>query len=237
MMRKMALVPVESVSGVLPASHPKPYGRAVATLDGEINDLLNDQSLDPTTKAELTQQLVRRYLLFQRARPTDIPQPAPVPSIATPTTTTPTITAPTATASVVGTSDDEDDKITDVEGTIYKVIPQQRLGLAKTLVAKMKKSPTILSWTPSGEMKYKNKVIPHSNIASLVKDYIYPMKQTRPHGWENMADAFDEMESLDRTTPVLVRSRAATSGKVVRGRPKRRPQGDIRKALRSWQQY
>ena len=76
----MALVPVDN----LPAPQPKPYGRAVAALDDEISNLLNNPSLDPTTKAELLQQATRRYLMYQRARPTDYPQ-----SIQTPTTSTP----------------------------------------------------------------------------------------------------------------------------------------------------
>ena len=106
-------------------------------------------------------------------------------------------------------------------------------------------NPTILSWTPTGEMKFKNKVIPGSNIASLVKDYIYPMKQARPYGWENLATAFDEMETPQKKKPVLVRSRAATSGKVVPGRPSKRrstahsmaTRGALKRSLRSWQHY
>jgi hypothetical protein len=74
-MRKMALVPVATFNnGLLPAPKPKPYARAVASLDDQMNDILYDSDLDTSTRADLLQQAMRRYLLFQSARPNDYPK-------------------------------------------------------------------------------------------------------------------------------------------------------------------
>ena len=118
-MRKMALVPVDS--NLLPAPKPKPYGRVVAALDDEINNILNDHGLDPTTKAELLQQATRRYLTYQRARPTDYPQ-----SIQLATTSVPSVTQTSP------VSNPENDEIESVEKAIYEAVPQHRSDVAKT---------------------------------------------------------------------------------------------------------
>jgi hypothetical protein len=174
-MRKMALLPMESLKLNPVAPKPKPYARAVQTQSDEITQILADESLDLATQAALLQQATRKFLHYQRSRPTDYPA----------TTTTTTSTNPLLTKST-------------------SITPSN--------------TPVKLS----KEAFYKAMMDRETDTDDDDDDDVMPEPKPKPKA---------------KARPQIVRSKEATSGKIVPGRPSNRQSRSRQSILRVWEGY
>jgi hypothetical protein len=182
-MRKMALVPVDSlkIKQHATAEKPKPYARAVNTQGEHMKQLMYDTKLDPATLAALLQQATRKYLHFQRSRPTDYPAAA-------------------------------------------SAALQRALTPAST--------PT----TSKHTTPYSSKLTSTVTSDSEEEGVFLPTPEATPRRRESDSDDDLDLGNNRRRRPAIVRSQAATSGRVVPGRPST-AESLRRSAMRAWQPY
>jgi hypothetical protein len=214
--RKMAVVPIDDIP-TLPAPRPQPYANAVSSLDREMVSLLQDSTLDPGERAQIYQQLLRRYLTFQRARPTDSPLPTPSPLH------NPSPMASTFSPNPPFTFRGDD----DVEKEIFHTVPRKFDETTNLLIERMKENRDILSWAPTGELIYKNKMIPNTNIVELVGDLVQPKKKTTLTGIDTIRQGLEEIDFPRDVLPKRPKTRTPTEA-VEDGRGRSRLKASLR---------
>ena len=79
----------------------------------------------------------------------------------------------------------------DTEREIYDSVPKSMQRKAKLLIDKIK-SRSDIRWNDKGELVYKRKVVPGSNIVDLVNDTMRKRKRFQPTGWEVFATGLKE---------------------------------------------
>jgi hypothetical protein len=217
--RKMALVPVDNlkIKQHATAEKPKPYARAVNTQGEHMKQLMYDTTLDPATLAMLLQQATRKYLHFQRSRPTDYPAAASaaLQSALTPASTPPTSkhTTPHSSrlSSAVTSESDEDDVFLPAP----EATPQRRHSD---------------DGIPRGSNKLRRGAVRRRVMQSPASGIPVAISRMR-----TPTDAISSRRTPAGTRAAFVRSRAATSGRVVAGRPST-AEALRRSTLRSWKQ-
>jgi hypothetical protein len=219
--RKMALVPVDNlkIKQHATAEKPKPYARAVNTQGEHMKQLMYDTTLDPATLAMLLQQATRKYLHFQRSRPTDYPAAA---SAALQSALTPASTPPTSkhttphsshlSSSAAASESDDDDEVFLPEP---EATPQRRHSD---------------DGIPRGSNNLRRGAVRRRVMQSPASGIPVAISRMRtPTG------AISRMRTPAGTRAAFVRSQAATSGRVVAGRPST-AEALRRATLRSWKQ-
>jgi hypothetical protein len=159
-----------------------------------MTDILNDPMLDLGEKAVLHQQLLRRYLTFQRARPADYP----IPSAITATTQTQDVQLPTTPTTTATTHFRGDD---DVEKEIYHTVPRKFDETTTLLIEKMKKHKDVLDWAPTGELVYKNKLVPNTSIVELIGDLVHPKRKATLAGIDVIRRGLSEIDFPEAFLP------------------------------------
>ncbi|GIY03800.1 uncharacterized protein CDAR_288871 [Caerostris darwini] len=76
---------------------------------------------------------------------------------------------------VVKSNSEKEDFITT---KILKAAPLRYLNTTRNILDCIKEKPSILSWTPDGEIVYKGKHLPRTNIVKLVVDLLRNRKQS-----------------------------------------------------------
>ena len=79
----------------------------------------------------------------------------------------------------------------DTEREIYDSVPKSMQRKAKLFIDKIK-SRSDMRWNDKGELVYKRKVVPGSNIVDLVNDTMRKRKHFEPTGWEVFATGLKE---------------------------------------------
>ena len=88
-------------------------------------------------------------------------------------------------------SDSNPPTFDDTEREIYDSVPKSMQRKAKVLIDKIK-SRSDMRWNDKGELVYKRKVVPGSNIVDLVNDTMRKMKHFESTGWEVFATGLKE---------------------------------------------
>ncbi|GIY75228.1 hypothetical protein CDAR_566841 [Caerostris darwini] len=72
----------------------------------------------------------------------------------------------------------DSEKEDSITTKILKAAPVRYLNTARNILDFIKEKPSILSWTPDGEIIYKGKHLPRTNIVKLVADLLRNRKQS-----------------------------------------------------------
>jgi hypothetical protein len=153
MSRKMVLVP-EVVLNELKGKLPKPPEfQSTIRLRSDLDDIEHRDDLSPEEKVALYGHQLHRYRDYlQQARQ---PGKAPSNSPAKPTA---------AGAPVAGAAGG-----IDLEQQILESVNKPEQKKAHSLLKHLKNSK-VLTWTPEGEISYRGRAIPHSNIVDLMTE-------------------------------------------------------------------
>ncbi|GIY28920.1 uncharacterized protein CDAR_621391 [Caerostris darwini] len=89
----------------------------------------------------------------------------------------------------VKSDSEKEDSITT---KILKAAPVRYLNTLRNILHFIKEKPSLLSWTPDGEIVYKGKHLPRTNIVKLVVDLLRNRKQS-PAGSKEFHLALKEM--------------------------------------------
>jgi hypothetical protein len=76
-----------------------------------------------------------------------------------------------------------------MESDIIDSVPATMKSRAHQLVRKLKSNQDIVGWNDQGQMMFKGRVIPGTNIIDLVNDSLRKRKNFNPEGWELFSKA------------------------------------------------
>jgi hypothetical protein len=159
----MVLIP-EVVLNELKGKLPKPPEfQSIIGLRSDLDDIEHREDLSPEEKVALYGHQPHRYREYlQQARQPS--KPVTPPSPAKPTAAGPPVTgaAAAAAAAVAGAAG-------CLEQQILESVNKPGQKKAQFLLKHLKNSK-VLTWTPEGEISYRGRAIPHSNIVDLMTE-------------------------------------------------------------------
>jgi hypothetical protein len=160
MSRKMVLVP-EVVLNELKGKLPKPPEfQSTIGLRSELDDIEHREDLSPEEKVALYGHQLHCYREYlQQARQTSKPV---IP--ATPAPAKPPVTGAAPPAPVAGAA-----RGCDLEQQILESVNKPGQKKAHNLLKHLKNSK-VLTWTSEGEISYRGRPIPHSNVVDLMTE-------------------------------------------------------------------
>jgi len=182
--KKMALVEPRLLEGLQwqQQQFQTPLGKAMSTLDSDMQDILARHNVPADEKVKLYNQVLQRYVNYHDQRQMAARAPIPV-------------------TMVDGVpASDEHESVTDtttpipadaVEREMLESVPPRMKRKAELLINRIKAHPQ-LTWTDRGELVYKDQVVTNTNVADLVNDVLRRRKHFEPHGWQTFAQALKE---------------------------------------------
>ena len=136
-----------------------PVHRTIATLDQDMQAVLDRQDLSDDDKVRHYNQILQRYLEYHdRLKSTAAP------------------------------SSLRDATSNNMEQEVLTLVPDKWKHKAHTILERIKHQPN-MSWNERGEFVYNGEVVKGSNIADLVNDVVRHRKTFHPHGWQEFARA------------------------------------------------
>jgi hypothetical protein len=190
MSRKMVLVP-EVVLNELKGKLPKPPEfQSTIGLRSDLDDIQHREDLSPEGKVALYGHQLHRYREYlqqtrQPGKPVT-PAPAKPPAAGVPTTPpTPPVAVP---APVAGAAP-------DLEQQILESVNKPGQKKAHNLL-KHSKNSKVLTWTPEGEISYRGRPIPYSNIVDLMTE----AQRQKPLKHRELPPGFDEFAQALKDT-------------------------------------
>ena len=213
MSRKMVLVPetmLNELKGKLPKS---PEFQSTIGLRSDLDLIEHRDDLTPEEKVALYGHQLHRYREYlKQARQ---PATASGTSPAKPTPATGAVApAPEAVAGAAGGS--------DLEQQILESVSKPGQKKAHSLLKHLKNSK-VLTWTPEGEISYRGRPIPHSNIVDLMTEAqrLRPLKHRElPPGFDEFAQALKETNTAKTwlANPALIKA-MEKPGKISTPKP------------------
>ena len=156
-------------------------------LDGDMQSLLTDDR--PTTTDDETLKVYNQKLMRQRMMHYQYAnhRPPVKVEVVQPSNAAANVASNNGVSHPVSNSNPSD----DTEREIYDSVPKSMQRKAKLLIDKIK-SRSDMRWNDKGELVYKRKVVPGSNIVDLVNDTMRKRKHFEPTGWEVLATGLKE---------------------------------------------
>ena len=197
---------------------PNVVSNSLREMDLQMRHILDEPQIRSVDeKAQKYQQVLWRYLKradqWRSGERGERPVPPPPPPTPSPTT-------------------DKNEWPTSLEQEVIESVPLSMSKKAQRLMARLKYHPD-LNWTTHGEMKYKGRLVPGSNIVDLVNDVLRQRKRAPiPAGWKTFAEVLKEVNvpqeligNLSRRKYTQKGSAAATttSGGDAVSQPRRHP--------------
>ena len=139
-----------------------PVHRSIATLDQDMQTILQRTDLSDEEKVRRYNQVLQRFLEYHD----HLRAPPPPPPVTTTTSK-------------------------DIEDEVLAIVPKQSMmkRKAQALLERIKRQPN-MSWTERGELVFEGEVIKGSNIVDLVNDVLRNRKTfDHPQGWRQFARA------------------------------------------------
>lgn len=157
-----------------------PLTAQVTEIDSDMQELLQRQDIPIDEKAKLYDQNLQRYLNFYDKR---MSKPVRV-SVAQPAT-------PANEEKEDKPMPEKDDD--EIESDIVDSVPTTMKSRARQLVKKLKANKDIIGWNDQGQMLYKGRPVPGTNIVDLVNDSLRQRKNFNPEGWELFSKALGHL--------------------------------------------
>jgi SOS-response transcriptional repressor LexA len=216
----MVLVP-EVVLNELKGKLPKPPEfQSTIGLRSGLDDIEHREDFNPEEKLALYGHQLHRYREYLQARQPGkpaTPPPAKPPEAGVPAAPpTPPVPPPVAGAApVAGVAP-------DLEQQILESVNKPGQKKAQSLLKHLKNSK-VLTWTPEGEISYRGRAIPHSNIVVLMTEAQRqkPLKHSAlPPGFDEFAQALKETNKAKTwlTNPALIKA-MEKQGKISTPKP------------------
>ena len=208
----MVLVP-EVVLNELKGKLPKPPEfQSTIGLRSDLDNIEHREDLSPEEKVALYGHQLHRYREYlQQARQPGKPVTAPAvpPAAGVPTPAVPA--APVAGAD-----------LEDIEQQILESVNKPGQKKAQSLLKHLKNSK-VLTWTPDGEISYRGRAIPNSNIVDLMAEAqrLRPLRHRElPPGFDEFAQALKETNTAKTwlTNPALIKA-MEKPGKISTPKP------------------
>jgi hypothetical protein len=206
MSRKMVLVS-EVMLNELKGKLPKPPEfQPTIGLRSDLDDIEHREDLSLEEKVALYGHQLHRYREYlQQARQPG--KPANPPTAGVPAAPTPPVPAGVA---------------PDLEQQILESVNKPGQKKAQSLLKHLKNSK-VLTWTPEGEISYRGRAIPHSNIVDLMTEAqrLKPLKHRElPPGFNEFAQALKETNAAKTwlTNPALIKA-MEKPGKIITPKP------------------
>ena len=182
--KKMALVEPRLLEG-LPWQQQHfqtPLGKAMSSLDGDMQDILARHDVTADEKVKLYNQVLQRYVNFhdQRQLAAQAPMRVTMAGDDPRSSVDHTDTSPATTAMADA-----------IEREMLDSVPPRMKKKAQLLINRIKAHPQ-LTWTDRGEMVYKDQVMANTNVSDLVNDVLRRRKHFEPHGWQTFARALKD---------------------------------------------
>jgi hypothetical protein len=72
----------------------------------------------------------------------------------------------------------------EIETDIMDSVPATMKSRARQLIKKLKSNKDVIGWNEQGQMVFKGRSVPSTNIVDLVNDSLRQRKNFNPDGWE-----------------------------------------------------
>ena len=72
----------------------------------------------------------------------------------------------------------------EIETDIMDSVPATMKSRARQLIKKLKSNKDLIGWNEQGQMVFKGRSVPSTNIVDLVNDSLRQRKNFNPDGWE-----------------------------------------------------
>ncbi len=89
--------------------------------------------------------------------------------------------------------EEEPETIDEIETDIMDSVPATMKSRARQLIKKLKGSKNVIGWNKQGQMMFKGRPIPGTNIVDLVNDSLRQRKSFNPEGWELFSKALGHL--------------------------------------------
>jgi hypothetical protein len=136
-----------------------------------MQDIIRRQDIPIDEKAKLYDQNLQRYLTFYFKR---MNKPLRV-----------NVTHTDQAEEPQGEQSSEETEPSDeIETDIMDSVPATMKSRARQLIKKLKSNKDLVGWNEQGQMVFKGRSVPSTNIADLVNDSLRQRKYFNPDGWE-----------------------------------------------------
>ncbi|KXJ07349.1 hypothetical protein AC249_AIPGENE14792 [Exaiptasia diaphana] len=171
MAKKMVLIPENSYlsSSVNPYQdiQTAPTVKAMSKLEKELSSLLSRKDLPDDEKMKLYEQIMQKYLEFNKQRHEEVE-----------------VTAPSQSPDTNTRSDPQKERQQIVEEEILDSIPRSSRSKAQRLLNRLKQNQNVLYFNTNGEMVYDGKPVSGTNIVDLIRDVMTDRKNFSPSNRE-----------------------------------------------------
>ena len=168
--KRLVLVPEHMVE-----QRKKPLAAPLATqvneMDSDMQDIIRRQDISIDEKAKLYDQNLQRYLTFYDKR---MNKPLRVNVTHTDQAEEPQGEQPS----------EETEPSDEIETDIMDSVPATMKSRARQLIKKLKSNKDLIGWNEQGQMVFKGRSVPSTNIVDLVNDSLRQRKNFNPDGWE-----------------------------------------------------
>lgn len=144
-----------------------PLVRSLTDLDAEMNSILARQDITDDEKLKLYNQVLNKYLEYDRQRKEKNPLPV----------------------KVIGSIDEKEkpnnskfknEKTIEIEDEIIDSVPKNSKSKARLLINRLKRNSDVMFWNDRGELTYDGKAVPGTSIVDLVRDAMGDRKRFNP---------------------------------------------------------
>ena len=153
----------------------KPLAAPLATQINEIvsdmQDIIRRQDIPIDEKAKLYDQNLERYLTFYDKRKNK--------PLRVNVTHTDQAEEPQGEQSI-----EETEPSDEIETDIMDSVPATMKSRARQLIKKLKSNKDLVGWNEQGQMVFKGRSVPSTNIVDLVNDSLRQRKNFNPDSWE-----------------------------------------------------
>ena len=168
--KRLVLVPEHMVE-----QRKKPLAAPLATqvneIDSDMQDIIRRQDIPIDEKAKLYDQNLQRYLTFYDKR---MNKPLRV-----------NVTHTDKAEEPQGEQSSEVTEPSDeIETDIMDSVPATMKSRARQLIKKLKSNKDLVGWNEQGQMVFKGRSVPSTNIVDLVNDSLRQRKNFNPDGCE-----------------------------------------------------
>ena len=148
-----------------------PLATQVNEIDSDMQDIIRRQDIPIDEKAKLYDQNLQRYLTFYDKRKNK--------PLRVNVTHTDQAEEPQGEQSI-----EETEPSDEIETDIMDSVPATMKSRARQLIKKLKSNKDLVGWNEQGQMVFKGRTVPSTNIVDLVNDSLRQMKNLNPDGWE-----------------------------------------------------